>query len=308
MEIRNEVNIILPRHGWTYQYVENSGFKVIPPYKGEKKFSRFVRTLLFRLHLPGQSIWYNKQALINNAVLFVIEPLITAKYIKWLYKNTKGSKIILFYMNPINSTVVNPAKLDDRWCEKWSADIGDCKKYNMHLYSGGMYFKQCKVKKEPAEFDIFYVGKDKGRLEKLLLLKDSFEKMGLNTLFYVVADRGYKKQKDKFHNPFLPYEKVLDYLGKSKSILHISEGCQKGITIRIQESLIHEIKLITDDKEIVKCDFYNPNNIFILGKDDIRTLPDFLNTPYESVKSQFYNHAYYEDMIEEVTTNNYERK
>lgn len=297
---KRNINIILPCHAWNYKYIKKAGLNVIPPYKGKTLISRCVRTLFFLLHLPGQCIWYNKKALINNTTLFVIESLITDTYIKWLHKNTTGTKIILFYMNPVNSTVVNPNNIKDGWCEKWSADINDCQLYNMHLYKGGIYFKQWKVIKQKPKFDVFYVGKDKGRLEKILSLKKCFEKMGMTTFFYIVADRSYKIQNDKYHRPFLSYEQVLDFLGKTKAILHLSEGCQKGITLRVQESLIHKIKLITDDKDIVQYDFYNSNNIFILGKDDMKKLPDFLNTPYIDVNSQFFEHPYYEDMVEEI--------
>ena len=83
------------------------------------------------------------------------------------------------------------------------------------------------------------------------------------------------------------------------------EGAQNGITIRIQESLIHKVKLITDDVNIVKYDFYNPNNIFILGRDNMNGLKDFLDTPYEDVKSDFFKHAYYDQMIDEIVMGSY---
>ena len=96
---------------------------------------------------------------------------------------------------------------------------------------------------------------------------------------------------------------MLNYLGKSRAILHLAEGAQHGITIRIQESLIHKIKLITDDRSIEKYDFYNPNNIFILGKDDLTGLRSFLDTPYKPITSSFLEHAFYDQLIDAFLCN-----
>lgn len=98
----------------------------------------------------------------------------------------------------------------------------------------------------------------------------------------------------------MPYEECLKYLGMSRSILYLGFGSQECLTIRIQESLVHQIKLITDCSWIKKYDFYNSNNIFILGEDDMKDLPRFLNTPYESVTADILKHIYLDELLEEV--------
>lgn len=299
MITRSDIRFVLPQHGWTYKHIKNAGYDVHSPYLGKSLFLRILRELHFRLNLPFKSVWYNKDNLIDNKTIFIYESLIIPDYIKWLNKKTKNNRIILFYSNPVNVSV-DPNLIDNNLCEKWTVDKDDAKKYGLKLYDGGGYFKQWKVYKEIPSFDIFYVGKDKGRLKKLLNLKKQFEELGLITYFHISAGRGYKPQKDKYHKPFMPYEEVLKMLGKTKAILHLIDGCQKGITMRIAESLIHEIKLITDDKDIIKYDFYNLNNIFILGVDDMSNLPEFINSPYIRVESVFFKNPYFEDMLKIV--------
>ena len=44
-----------------------------------------------------------------------------------------------------------------------------------------------------------------------------------------------------------------------------------------------EKKIITNKQDINKYDFYNSNNIFILGKDCIDDLKDFIISPYKDI-------------------------
>ena len=56
---------------------------------------------------------------------------------------------------------------------------------------------------------------------------------------------------------------------------------QDGITLRPLEAFFLKKKLITNMKNIVKYDFYNSNNIFILGVDDFNKISEFINSPFD---------------------------
>ena len=47
-------------------------------------------------------------------------------------------------------------------------------------------------------------------------------------------------------------------------------------------------------------DFYNPKNIFIIGIDDIESLPSFLKIPFQRPNSLFYKRPFYADMIKNI--------
>ena len=297
---KSNIVMIGNSHDWTRKYIQEAGYTFADAYKNHGLLYRIIREIFFRLKLPGKTFFYNKNVgSYKGKILIVSEALITYEYMKWLHKKCPDCKIILKYDNPVKPHYT-PDGFPDEWCIKWTCDKDDAKKFNMRLYEGGGYFSQWKVKKEEPEYDVFYVGKDKNRLDKLNEIEKELQIHGAKTMFYITWERGWQHKDDGIHKPFLPYEKVLDYIGKSRAILHLLGGAQNGITLRIQESLIHKVKLITDDVNIVDYDFYNPNNIFILGKDDMNGLRHFLDTPYEDVKSDFFNHAFYDQMIEEV--------
>ena len=297
---KKDIVLIGNTRGWYSKCEMESGYVLVDPYINHGLLFRVLREAFFRLKLPGKSLFYNRKAICTNKILVVGEGLITYEYLNWLHKKCPTCRIILKYDNPVKSDY-SPNGFPDEWCEKWTADNNDAINYGMNLYSGGGYFRQWKLNKTEPQYDVFYVGKDKGRLEQLNQLEAEFKSHDLKTLFYITWEHSWQKKDDGIHKQFLPYDEVLKYIGKSKAILHLIDGAQKGVTIRIQESLIHKVKLITDDIDIIDYDFYHPNNIFILGKDNMDDLKAFLDLPYVEMESQFYKHAYYDQMIEEIT-------
>lgn len=298
---KEKIMMIGQSHGWSYKYMQDLGFHFEDSYINHGILFRLIREIFFRLRLPGKSFFYNRRVICENKLLIIGESLITVDYIAWLHRKCPSCKLILLYSNPVNPRYT-PDKFPDEWCEKWTSDKEDAIRYGMHLWEGGGYFRQWSVERLEPVYDVFFVGKDKNRLNKLRLLENEMNRRGIRTMFYITWERSWQKKQDGIHRPFLPYEDVLSYIGKSRAILHLLDGAQKGITLRIQESLIHKVKLITDDKDLVNYDFYHPNNIFILGKDIMDELRSFLDAPYVEVESEFFQHAYCEDMIETIAT------
>ncbi len=255
---KNKVVIIGNAHGWYSKAIRESGYKLVEMYRGKKTLLRAIREVFFRFNLPAKSIFFNKEAIMSNKII-ITDDSATYNYMEWLHKKCQSCMIAIRYENPINPKYP-PDGFNDSWCQKWTLDKEDAMKYNMHYLESGGYFRQWTIEKNDIEYDVFYVGKDKGRLEKLRQIENALQNEGLKTMFYITWERGWQKKEDGIHKPFIPYERILDYIGKSHAILHLIDGAANGITIRIQESLIHKKKLITDDESISQYDFYNPNN------------------------------------------------
>lgn len=298
MKKEDEIHIIYAKQAWPVPYIEELGYRVYDPYRGNAIPLRIVREIWFRLGLPFKNVFYNKKCVAENKTIIIYESLITDHFLNWLHNSCINCRYVLLYTNKVGR-YVKPDQVGD-WCEKWTCDKNDSQKYGMKLLVGGGYLPQWKVNKNKVKYDIFYIGKDKNRLDKLRKLEKEFNKHGATTMFYITWEKSWQKKKDGIHRPFLPYSDVLKYIGKSRAILHLLDGAQDGITIRLQEALIHKVKLITDDPNIVRFDFYHPNNIFIIGRDNIDDIKGFLDSPYIDVKSDFFNHAFYDDMIEEI--------
>lgn len=299
--MKRNVLFVLPEHTWFRNIVVDSGFIAVPPYRGKNSvILRILREIHFRLNLPCKQIWFYPINRYN--VFFIFECLIIPEYIKWLHKKYPDSQYIMFYINKCTVSN-NPDMFRFDYLNLWTGDINDSKKYNINLcQNSGSYVKNWIVNKETAEYDIFFVGKDKGknRLGYLLDLEKTFQDLGLKTYFHIVAERRYDRYRNPHYKKFLSYRECLNYLGKSKAILYLGFGSQECITIRVQESLIHKVKLVTDCLWLKKYDFYHPQNIFILGEDKIENLPDFLNSPYVDIDASILKHIYFEDLVKEI--------
>lgn len=292
--LQKEILFIMPSHSWNFNYIRKAGYEIKEPYIGNKLLYRIFREVWFRWNLPGKSIWYNKKANVGSDTIAVMDSLIIPDYIKWLHDHNPDSRVILCYENKVQNSI-NPLELQDKWCEKLSTDIDDCTHYGLRYMPGGGYFKFLTVVKKKPKYDVFYIGRDKGRANKLFTLQDTFQSYGLSTYFHITATRRFQKYNKPYYKPLIPYEQVLDLIGESRSILHLSEGGQNGITIRIIESLIHQVKLITNDHKLREYDFYDKDNIFILGKDEIDGLPAFLDKPYKPLNSNIIESYYFDN-------------
>lgn len=219
---------------------------------------------------------------INEYDLFIIKAsklnLAVAKYIR----NKSNKKIVHWYWNPVIKTVY-PDTLRGYDAEIYSFDPEDCKRYNMK-YVSSYYFSTLQLPQNTITNDIFFVGADKGRLNELLKLKKIFEEQELVVDYHITQSSSNDAEQVSYEYKLpIDYTLILERISKCKAILDFVQIGQTGLTLRPMESLFHKKKLITNDKNISNYDFYNNNNIFILGKDDIQSLKKFIQSPYIDV-------------------------
>ncbi len=209
-----------------------------------------------------------------------------AKYIK---KKNKDCKVICCFLDIIfeaNKAVFQDKNID----EFWTFDKENAKEYNMKYFSQ-FYTKELKLAKNKIIYDTIFVGREKGRKIEINTIKKALEEKNLKPFIKTVS-----VEKD-----FISYDEYLEKVSESKTILDIVDNKQSGMTLRCMESIFFEKKLITNDKSIKQYDFYNPNNIFIFGKDSLDSLVDFINSPYEKISSKIINHYDIEFWINKVT-------
>lgn len=288
------------KHDLIPENIKRSGYDIMVPYHGNALVLRILREIWFRLHLPYESIWYNKKAITEKKVIIVFDALIKKEYLLWLRKNNQTSRIVLYYSNPVKNTI-SPSDIPDWCCEKWSSDKHDCGMYNMHWDEHSGYFEHLRVKKEEPRYDVLYVGRDKGRASQLLALRDILQSMNLKSYIHIVADRKHKRFSKPYYKKAIMYDEVRELISKSRAIINLATNAQSWLTIRVFESIFNEIKLITDNEELCKSDIYEKDNIFILGKDDINELPAFLDKPYKKLPLEKIERYYFNNWVERIT-------
>lgn len=207
------------------------------------------------------------------------------KISKYIKKKNPNCKIIMYFWNILNDEykkILNDKNID----EFWTFDRNESQKHNMK-YNPQFYSKDIFLNNSATEQGIIFLGRAKGRKNELIKLEENFNLLGIKTNFYIIENE--KK--------YMPYDNYLKLLSQSNCVLDYNQKGQTGLTLRPMEALFLEKKLITNNKDIKNYDFYNPNNIFILGEDNIENIKEFMNKPYEKVEQKIIDYYDFEQWL-----------
>lgn len=112
-------------------------------------------------------------------------------------------------------------------------------------------------------------------------------------------DKTFKKfDINKISFSSLSHSEILELYKKSKIILDINHPLQKGLTMRTFEALGAGKKLITTNTHIKEYPFYNPNNIWVIDRDNIKLEEDFFKTEFTEISQNVYHKMSIEGWIE----------
>ncbi len=131
--------------------------------------------------------------------------------------------------------------------------------------------------------DLFFVGKDKGRLQVLSEIRSMAEAAGLRCKMHVVRDRHTPplRSEEGLTDADMPYAETLRWIGRSRCLIEVLQKGQKGSTLRVMEALFYGKKLLTNNPDIVSEPYYDPQRIFVFGKDDPASLRRFVERPVD---------------------------
>lgn len=121
----------------------------------------------------------------------------------------------------------------------------------------------------------FFLGRDKGRAQRLESLAGELSAQGCDLDFLIVRD-DTSRTPCRYHvGALLSYE---DNLARAKAcdvLVEINQPGQTGLTLRPLEAAFFDKKLITDNKRVKETSFYHPDRFYVLG-DEERDLQGFL--------------------------------
>ena len=165
-------------------------------------------------------------------------------------------------------------------------------------------------KSNNIDLDIVFIGTLHGnRYERLSFIKNKL--IGFRTLFYFYVPsilvffkdklirNKYASFKEVFFKP-LDLTETLKIIERSKSVLDINYPGQSSLSMRAYESMASRTKYITNNKEIMKYDFYNPNNIFVLDELSLEIPLSFLNAPFEDIPTDILSYYSVKGFVEDI--------
>lgn len=172
-------------------------------------------------------------------------------------------------------------------------------------------------------YDLSYVGtyrKEREEIIEQLVQSDSlknnfiylYQKINYGLLDYLykvyakIMRRPDSSKGKDYYDKRLNYRETVDIMAQSRIVLDICYSFQTGLSMRPFEAMATRSKLITTNKNIVKYDFYNPNNIMVIDADNVTAIPDwFVRSKYEDVDddilSKYSIQAWCKTMMEYLT-------
>lgn len=249
----------------------------------------YLLRILEILHIsiaPFLGNWKKTIKKVNTVIIFPTNYNYgIARYIK---KKNRDCKIICCFLDVIFASNKNVLK-DKNIDEFWTFDKENAKEYNMQ-YFHQFYSKEIKLPTNAFVYDTIFLGREKGRNVEIKEIEKILKANHLKPYIKIITD-----EKD-----YIPYEEYLKQVSKSKTLLDILEKNQSGMTLRCMESIFFEKKLITNDKNVKNYDFYNKNNIFIIGEDDPKNLVSFINGKYEKIEKDIIHNYDIETWIKKL--------
>lgn len=238
--------------------------------------------------------WMNEIEKYSKVIIFATKDYSIVKHIGL----ESHADIYFWYWNPAFRMGL-PKKQLFSLAEVWSFDPDDCARYNLR-FNTTFFFKNIVIPYNTLEFDILFLGINKGRRSALENLNEEFVGRGLKTYFYIVPD---KDEKREINNKPIPYQDYLKLLSKSKAILDLQPYGQSGLTLRPMESIFLKKKLITDNLAIEKESFYCKSNVFIIGKDSFDDLGEFILSDFTEISKDVIDEYDYSNWLKRFDLN-----
>lgn len=269
---------------------EQKGYHVSQTYRNIGLIGRVLRKICMKLNLQvGMERWVNDWyfSIDEYDTVIIFANVLFKPLFYWLKKKKPQIRLICWYWDPFSDCKLRFEPQEG--IELWSFDDDDCRNYGLN-YSKTFFTPRSKDNsfgETEVKYDAFFVGEDKGRYDKLRKLQEYLADLGLKSKFIIVRDhkifvenRGHKKRT--YSQP-ISQEKATEYIMQSRILVDLYQRGQTGLSQRAVEALLNEKKLITDNENIRKYDFYREGNIFILHDDNYQEIEVFLQKEFEKI-------------------------
>lgn len=221
---------------------------------------------------------------------------------RYIHKKNPNCKVYLFMWNKADTAHKNHTIFTDKDAI-YSTDPGDCQTYNLkynHIFYPIEYHM---AYSDTHKNRLFFLGADKNRGPAIKLLKNLLVQSNLDCDIRIISkskNNAYLAEiKDLITTTALSYPQYLNEIRNYGILLDIVQQGQQALTMRVLEAIFLSKKLITNNTEIKKHAFYNPNNILVLPDvwDDklIPVIRDFVSKPFipysdDILKQYDFNH------------------
>lgn len=246
------------------------------------------RKINSRIKLPFQTAWYpyyfkaNFQH--NKQLCFVVEGThIPLSYITYCKKKFKGCVFVKIHRDLMKfSEITNPEYTEENinkyFDYRLSYDQEEAAKYNCEHFDEFESIIDV-PRYESFDYDVYFAGKAKDRLNLLIDLYDKLDSCGLKCHFFITkAKKAEQKTRSGivYSDKPISYKRMLIESMKAKCLLDINQLGAVGYTSRFLEGVMYDKLILTNNPAVKKSKFYKYGYILYFEKpSDINV--DFFN-------------------------------
>lgn len=242
-----------------------------------------------RVELPFKRIWFNRilkgmNISKQDEVVFLLYESFHLTYSKeflgYLKDNYPNSKLCFMFSNPVDRYNSNKLGCISSYLDAVISFNKKDAKENGFLFCPYQPFKVPLYERQTiGSSDLFFIGADKGRLDKLIEIFEYLSSKGIRCDFYVV---GVPKDKQRYsnlihYNQRLSYDEVLMKVASTRCVLEVLQNDEKYLSIRTIEAMQYHKKLLTSSNFIMMSSLYNENVIQVFNKVDSIDVDFILN-------------------------------
>jgi len=197
----------------------------------------------------------------NSNLCFVLIANLELEYLKYLKRRFPKAKFVKFYRDLVSTKqryhdLYKNSNIIDYWI---TYDEGEAKKYNM-LYHNEIESKASIKTDNKVLYDVFFAGRAKERLKKVVDVYDYLSSKGINCYFYITGvekKNQIKRDGIKYAGKLMKYRDMLICNSHARCLLEINQDNAVGYTSRFLESVMFDKKLLTDNMSIRQSHYYD---------------------------------------------------
>lgn len=238
------------------------------------------------IKLPLQNLWFPlffKKKKVSKPYCFVIARQdIPMKYFAYLKRLYPQSKFVKIHRDLLKVAHSNPEYSEENMNRvfdlRYTFDEGEAKRYGLVHFDEIESRVDVPVSEEYPISDVFFAGRAKDRLKKILTAYRIFTNAGLHCDFYITdvpEEERIELPGITYADSFMPYDEMLFRTVNTQCLLDINQTGAVGYTSRILEAIIYNKRIIMDNPYILHSKYYNTNYIqFVANMDQID--PEFV--------------------------------
>ncbi len=226
------------------------------------------------VNLPFKNIWFplyfkNKFKKSERPLCFIFIGVVPLGFLKFLKDKFPNCKIVFLHRDLLwVCESRHPEWIRNPYLDlEMTFDKGESEKYNFPHFDE--FESKIEIKRElKSETDVFFAGKAKDRLPRLLDAYDIFTNAGLKCKYYLtgVPKKEYKKLPNiEYADKLMSYSEMLYHTVNTRCIFEINQAGADGYTSRFLEAVIYGKKLITDNAFVKQSKYYTPSNIQVIN-------------------------------------------